>query len=261
LSIGTGTLLRACIVGLEREGVSTMVRKAIIIIALSVVAPFILSNNTHAELTATGDALPLRKGENVLAAGVWNWPTEGGFAGLHVGVRVTVNGESLVDETTDMRYIVPTRDIPNALNPTGWTGIDFDDSDWHKGKYLIGYGTNRSINTPAGSLEQRTRSVYSRARFKISDPASIGNFTLSASCDDGGVIWLNGVEIARSSNFSPTTSHWDSESPLPGLLTATSLRTQINQTIMYTCIRWLRGFYVEIWLSTRLCFVHEKLRN
>jgi hypothetical protein len=170
-----------------------MVRKVIIIIALSITALFILSGDTHAELNATSDTLPLRKGENVLAAGVWNWPTAGGFTGLHIGVRVTVNGETLIDESTNVKYTVPTRDIPGASDPTGWTAIDLGDSDWHKGKYLVGYGTGKSVNTPAGSLQQRTRSIYSRARFKISDPDSIENFTLSATYDDGVIIWLNGI--------------------------------------------------------------------
>jgi len=155
--------------------------------------------------------LPLKKGDNVLAVGVWNWPTAQGLRGLFLGVRVTVNDEILVDESTDVKYMVPTRDIPDESNPTGWTEIAFDDSTWHKGKYLIGYSSYATINTPAGSRQQSPFSVYSRVRFKISDPGSVERFTLSATYDDAVVVWLNGIEIARSGNFLPTIPHWNSE--------------------------------------------------
>ncbi|MDB6151803.1 MAG: hypothetical protein JWL90_256 [Chthoniobacteraceae bacterium] len=40
-------------------------------------------------------------------------------------------------------------------------------------------------------------SVFFRKSFTVADPAAIGGLILSAKCDDGFVVWINGVEVAR----------------------------------------------------------------
>lgn len=88
--------------------------------------------------------------------------------------------------------------------PSDWNTNSFDDSGWSTGEGSIGYGDGDD-NTYISS----TYSICMRKTFDA-DPDILAKAVLYADYDDGFVAYLNGVEIARSSNMIGTTPTYNS---------------------------------------------------
>ena len=158
-------------------------------------------------LKATNDAPEFVSGENLLAIGVYQ--DSQGSSDATVIVRLVADGEILIDEGSPVRYIEPGEDIPSRKDPMGWAMPGFDDSDWEKGVFGVGYGDDDD-NTVIGS--RATLSIYTRAYFNVPDAASVKTLTLSVDYDDSVVVWLNGVEVARSLPTKlPAIPHWNDQ--------------------------------------------------
>ncbi|MBX3732946.1 MAG: lamin tail domain-containing protein [Verrucomicrobiae bacterium] len=87
-----------------------------------------------------------------------------------------------------------------------WRTNTFDDSGWKTGRARFGYGdpgmtTTVGFGPNAGSKHITT---YFRTRFQVADAAAVTEFTARLLRDDGAVIYVNGVEAARS-NMPETT--------------------------------------------------------
>ena len=88
-------------------------------------------------------------------------------------------------------------------DPT-WADYDFDDSAWSTGNSPMGY-FNGAFNTDptltlidfGGDSSNKTITSYFRSNFDIADPASVAGLRLTLDSDDGAVIYINGVEVAR----------------------------------------------------------------
>lgn len=161
-----------------------------------------------AAMEATGNTAPLYKGENVLSAAVFN--DSAGSSDLTLIVQLKADGQILIDEGSPCKAIEPKGNIPSDADPTGWTLPNFDDSSWQDAQYGVGYGDNDD-NTTIGSQAANTVSIYTRAIFKLADPASIGKLELGVDYDDAAVVWINGVEVARTSGTDiPDKPRWDS---------------------------------------------------
>ena len=166
-------------------------RKMIIIFILAAIATF----NVHASVfEATANKPKFISGRNLLAAGVYQ--DSPGSSDVTLIVQLMVDGKILIDEGSPVKYVEPKGDIPDDKNPIGWTTPAFDDSDWKKGTLGIGYGDDDD-NTVVGSKDT-TRSIYTRAYFNIPDANKAKTLKLNVDYDDSVVVWLNGVEIARS---------------------------------------------------------------
>jgi len=91
---------------------------------------------------------------------------------------------------------------PETVSPWAWTKLDFDDQSWATGSGILGYSTKDTGPTLGTDLESRlsgiTGTLYLRKEFSVSEPS--GTLEFSVDYDDGFVAFLNGVEIARSSN-------------------------------------------------------------
>jgi hypothetical protein len=108
--------------------------------------------------------------------------------------------ETAVYEGDTWRYRIGTSNPPANWNNTG-----FDDSGWASGPGGFGYGDGDDATiVPAGTL-----SVYYRRVFNIVNPDALRSAVLSMDFDDGFVAYLNGQEIARSSNISGTPPNWN----------------------------------------------------
>jgi acid phosphatase type 7 len=83
------------------------------------------------------------------------------------------------------------------LHPAkGWKGLEFDSSQWKKGKAGFGY-SDKDDNT---ILEMRNKYtvVYTRKEFVVDDLSKLEGIGLAAKYDDGFIAYLNGVEVVRS---------------------------------------------------------------
>jgi hypothetical protein len=160
----------------------------------------------NAAMEATGNAAPVQSGNNVLAGMAVN--DSPGSSDLTLIIQLKADDQILIDEGSACKVIQPLENIPSDANPTGWTVLGFDDSSWQDGTYGIGYADNDD-NTVIG--DGNHASVYSRAMFTLSDPSAISTLTLGVDYDDACVIWINGIEVARTSGTDiPDKPEWDS---------------------------------------------------
>lgn len=101
--------------------------------------------------------------------------------------------ESIILENDSWKYLVPT-ETPSSE----WTEINFDDTNWNVGSGGFGFSDNDD-NTV---LTRGIRSVYLRKTFTLGSNTRISDLILDIDYDDAFVAYLNGVEIARSSNLA-----------------------------------------------------------
>lgn len=77
-----------------------------------------------------------------------------------------------------------------------WRFEGFNDNDWELGQTSIGYADNDD-NTVLSDMKNNYYTVYMRNTFTVSDVSRLENLTLHVYVDDGCIIWINGVEVAR----------------------------------------------------------------
>jgi hypothetical protein len=117
------------------------------------------------------------------AAGNWSAPSPA------LAVRTAPPSTSLVTPQTAWRY------LSDGTDPgTTWRETTFDDSAWLVGDAELGYGDGDE----GTAISPRGLTSYFRRGFPVADPASITALTLLLQRDDGAVVHLNGVEVARS---------------------------------------------------------------
>jgi hypothetical protein len=177
------------------------------VLTLIVLLIFVMVISTvNAAMEATGNVAPIQKGENVLAASAHN--DSPGSSDLTLIVQLQADDDILVDEGDECKAIQPLENIPNDADPTGWTKLDFDDSDWQEGQNGVGYGDGDD-NTDIGDGQHAT--VYMRIMFNIANVNAIQDLVLGVDYDDAAVIYLNGVQVARTPGTDiPDEPTWDS---------------------------------------------------
>ena len=150
---------------------------------------------------------PIADGLNVFAGAAVN--DSAGSSDLTLDVELTADGEILIQKESPCRVIVPTENIPGDDEPMGWTFPEFDDSDWQEAAYSIGYGDGDDTTVIGDGSHAM---VYSRAIFDLRDASGVRTLTLGVNWDDGFVIWINGVEVARESgtDIPEDAVEWDS---------------------------------------------------
>lgn len=77
-----------------------------------------------------------------------------------------------------------------------WRLEGFNDNDWETGQTSIGYSDNDD-NTVLSDMKNSYYTLYIRNTFSVSDVSRLENLTLHVYVDDGCIIWINGVEVAR----------------------------------------------------------------
>lgn len=100
---------------------------------------------------------------------------------------------------------------------TTWTEPAYDDSTWASGPSELGYGDGDEATViPAGSTP-RPLTAYFRSTFDVANPGAVSALTLDVVRDDGAVVYINGVEVARSNmpagtitlNTPASSGFWD----------------------------------------------------
>ncbi len=117
--------------------------------------------------------------------------------GDEVGQRVPVRAlaTTLIERGDVWRYrddgIAPAR---------GWDSPGFDDSSWRVGRAELGYGDGDEATVIGYGPDAKAKhpTTWFRHAFEVADPRVFARLRLRYLRDDGAVVWLNGVEIARS---------------------------------------------------------------
>ena len=83
---------------------------------------------------------------------------------------------------------------------TAWRQIDFNDAGWSSGPAQLGYGDGDEamVVDYGGNASDKYITTYFRHTFQVSDPTAYPDLLLKVLRDDGCVVYLNGVEVARS---------------------------------------------------------------
>jgi hypothetical protein len=90
----------------------------------------------------------------------------------------------------------------NTAPPNGWQAVAFDSSSWATGAAPLGYG-QASLGTTLTTTEaSKPVTSYYRKSFTVTDASTFASVTLTTRADDGIVVYVNGVEVARQ-NIDP----------------------------------------------------------
>lgn len=87
-----------------------------------------------------------------------------------------------------------------SLPAANWHTAVYNDGTWSSGPAQLGYGDGDEVTVLSygPSAENRYSSTYFRKSFTVTNPAQISQLSLGLVRDDGAVVYLNGVEVARS---------------------------------------------------------------
>jgi hypothetical protein len=102
----------------------------------------------------------------------------------------------LDDEESDVQFIGLGRSwrfFDAGAAPVGWTGSGFDDAGWASGPAELGFGDGDEVTV----VSSAQKTSYFRKTFTVDDPADVRALTATLRADDGAVVYLNGVEVAR----------------------------------------------------------------
>ncbi len=92
------------------------------------------------------------------------------------------------------------RDLASAA-PAGWSAAAFDDSAWASGPAQLGFSNGEEQDEATLITNNRQITSYFRHSFNVADPAAYAGLSYWLLRDDGGVVYLNGVEIFRTANL------------------------------------------------------------
>jgi PKD repeat protein len=126
---------------------------------------------------------------------------------------------AMAGDTVLIQFDSAMKYLSNGSDPgigSAWTDAAFDDGPWSSGLYGVGYeaappGAQALIRT---TVPPATSSVYTRARFTITDLSSVRNLFLGADYDDGYAAWINGVEVFRSPELPSGPLAWNTSASL-----------------------------------------------
>ncbi len=90
-----------------------------------------------------------------------------------------------------------------------WSAPAYSDASWPSGAAQLGYGDGdeSTVMSYGTSTTNRRITYYLRRSFTVSNPSSFGALSVRFIRDDGCVIYLNGVEVARSNMPAGTVSY------------------------------------------------------
>lgn len=114
-------------------------------------------------------------------------------------IKAQLHWESMIIESVNWKYLAATSE-PDA----DWYKPNFNDAIWPSGPGGIGYGDNDD-----NTIVPRCNSLYIRTKVAVADVNVVKDLLLDIDYDDAFVLYINGVECARSSNvvgdFPPYT--------------------------------------------------------
>ena len=82
---------------------------------------------------------------------------------------------------------------------TAWRAPDFNDAAWLSGAAPLGYGDPFTTTVGFGpDANAKYITTYFRSRFTVANPSLYGSLVVRLRRDDGGVVYLNGIEVFRN---------------------------------------------------------------
>ena len=90
-----------------------------------------------------------------------------------------------------------------------WRGVNFDDSDWEKGRAELGYGDDDEVTELSFGPNSRNKyaTTYFRSEFDLDGVEDISALEMRLKYDDGAIIYINGQEFFKTSNMELSLIH------------------------------------------------------
>jgi len=81
-----------------------------------------------------------------------------------------------------------------------WRGLAFNDSGWKSGPAELGFGDGdeTTVISRYNASSQQIITYYFRRYFVVDDPSKYSSVKVNLLRDDGGIVYINGVEVFRS---------------------------------------------------------------
>ena len=113
-------------------------------------------------------------------------------------------GLNLVAAGSTWRYLDTGADLGTA-----WRAPGYADGSWGQGPAQLGYGDGDEATRISFGPNQNTKplTVYFRRQFTVANASAITSLVLRLVRDDGAVVYLNGVEVARSNMPAGTITY------------------------------------------------------
>ncbi len=128
-------------------------------------------------------------GHNVLAVEVHNASLDSSDLSF---LPELVASSTFIDAGSEWRFLRGSEALPAA-----WIQPGFDDGAWDSGATGIGYGDGDDT-TVLDDMRGGYAAVFCRRTFDVASVDGIETLLLALVYDDGVVVWLNGVEVARA---------------------------------------------------------------
>jgi len=109
-------------------------------------------------------------------------------------ISAQLHWESIVLESNTWKYLAAT-----SAPPATWYQSNFVDTGWSSGVGGLGYADNDDA-----TVVTACNSLYMRTQVTISDLTAIKDLVLDIDYDDAFILYINGVECARSTNVTGT---------------------------------------------------------
>ena len=89
--------------------------------------------------------------------------------------------------------------------PFGWSGTDYDASEWSTGEGDFGFGEpTRTTTVASGPEGDRTPTIYFRRLVELGE---VEGGSIDLNVDDGALVWVNGEEAVRVNLPEGEVSH------------------------------------------------------
>ena len=92
--------------------------------------------------------------------------------------------------------------------PSAWNAVGFDHSAWNQGNAILGWGANETTSLDIyPNTQDRPRAAHFRRAFEIADVSDVQRLVLDSVGNDGVVVYVNGVEVARENMPGGNITH------------------------------------------------------
>lgn len=177
-----------------------------------------------------GEAVVLRRGANTVDAVTYSSATPWPRAAAGAGPSLELSNPGVDNASpSSWRAGSTTQGTPGALNTpdgggggggpttvldwgsvwryndsradlgTAWRQIGFNDGAWASGPGQLGFGEgDEATQLSPGPTNSRILTAYFRSTFTVTNPAALRGMAIDLLRDDAGVVYVNGVEVARS---------------------------------------------------------------
>ncbi|MGC8830031.1 MAG: hypothetical protein ACP5TE_09670 [Verrucomicrobiia bacterium] len=128
-------------------------------------------------------------------------PINGDVTGIASVYLKPTSSQTLIAQGSVWKYL-----DDGSNQGVAWRELNFNDSSWKSGAAELGFGDGdeKTVINRYNANNQQIITYYFRRYFVINDPSEYSALEVRLRRDDGGIVYINGVEVFRSNMPSGT---------------------------------------------------------